>query len=93
MLEPDQWNSALNSITGTLIRGTERVSTAHCLDLLEVGPDPVLRQRVAKRMPRGLGPGPDFPELFRGARLWPCAGGNGRRRRERQTAEASSASW
>src|SRR5262249_16219352 len=50
MLELDQWNSALSSITGTLVRGTERVSTGHCLDLLEVGPDPVLRQRVAKRL-------------------------------------------
>jgi hypothetical protein len=49
MIEPEQWNSALSSITGTLVRGTERVSTAHCLDLLEVDPDPVLRQRVAKR--------------------------------------------
>ena len=43
-------DSVLSSITGTLVRGTERVSTAHCLDLLEVGPDPVLRQRVAKRL-------------------------------------------
>ena len=50
MLEPDQWKSVLGSITGTLYRGTERVSTAHCLDLLEVGPDPVLRQRAAKRL-------------------------------------------
>jgi len=49
MLEPDQWNSALSSITGTLVRGTERVSTAYCLDLLGVGADPVTRQRVAKR--------------------------------------------
>ena len=49
MLELEQWNSALSSITGTLVRGTERVSTAHCLDLLEVGPDPVIRQKVAKR--------------------------------------------
>jgi hypothetical protein len=50
MLELEQWNSALSSITGTLVRGTERVSTAHCLDLLDVGPDPVLRQRVGKRL-------------------------------------------
>jgi len=49
MLEPDQWNSALSSITGTLVRGTERVSTAYCLDLLGVGAAPVTRQRVAKR--------------------------------------------
>jgi hypothetical protein len=50
MLQPEHWNSALSSITGTLVRGTERVSTAHCLDLLDVGPDPVLRQRVGKRL-------------------------------------------
>jgi hypothetical protein len=49
MIEPEQWNSALSSITGTLVRGTERVSTAHCLDLLEVGPDPSTRQKVGKR--------------------------------------------
>jgi stage III sporulation protein SpoIIIAA len=49
MLEPEHWNSALSSITGTLVRGTERVSTAHCLNLLEVGPDPVIRQKVGKR--------------------------------------------
>jgi hypothetical protein len=50
MIEPDQWDAVLSRITGTVYRGTERVSTAHCLDLLEVGPDPVLRQRVAKRL-------------------------------------------
>jgi hypothetical protein len=50
MLEPEHWNSALSSITGTLVRGTERVSTAHCLDLLEVGPDPSTRQKVGKRL-------------------------------------------
>jgi hypothetical protein len=49
MLELEQWNSALSSITGTLVRGTERVSTARCLDLLEVGPDPSTRQKVGKR--------------------------------------------
>jgi len=49
MLEPDQWQSALSSITGTVARGIERVSTAHCLDLLGVDANPVLRQRVAKR--------------------------------------------
>ena len=50
MLEFEHWNSALSSITGTRVRGTERVSTAYCLDLLEVGPDPVLRQKVGKRL-------------------------------------------
>jgi hypothetical protein len=50
MLEPNQWDSVLGRITGTRVRGTERVSTAHCLDLLGVDADPVLRQRVAKRL-------------------------------------------
>jgi hypothetical protein len=50
MLEPEQWNSALSSITGALVRGTERISSNAVLNLLEVGPDPVLRQRVAKRI-------------------------------------------
>jgi len=50
MLEPDQWDSVLGRIAGTVYRGTERVSTAQCLDVLEVGPDPVLRQKVAKRI-------------------------------------------
>ena len=49
MLEPDQWDEVLSRITGTLVRGTERVSTAYCLDLLEVGPDPSTRQKVGKR--------------------------------------------
>jgi len=49
MLEPEQWNSALSSITGTLVRGTERISSNALLNLLGVGPDPVIRQKVAKR--------------------------------------------
>src|SRR5262249_31358047 len=47
MLEPDQWDAVLSRVTGTLYRGTERVSTAHCLDLLEVGPDRRRCSRVA----------------------------------------------
>jgi hypothetical protein len=50
MLEPNPWDAVLSRITGTLVRGTERVSTAHCLDLLEVGPDPSTRQKVGKRL-------------------------------------------
>jgi hypothetical protein len=38
-----------SSITGTLVRGTERISSNALLNLLEVGPDPVTRQKVAKR--------------------------------------------
>ena len=37
MLEPEQWNSALSSITGTRVRGTERISSNALLNLLEVG--------------------------------------------------------
>jgi hypothetical protein len=50
MLEPDQWDAVLSRITGTVYRGTERISSNALLNLLEVGPDPVLRQRVAKRL-------------------------------------------
>jgi hypothetical protein len=49
MLEPDQWNAVLSRITGTVYRGTERISSNALLNLLEVGPDPVIRQKVAKR--------------------------------------------
>jgi hypothetical protein len=50
MLEPEQWDSALSNITGALVRGTERISSNAVLNLLDVGPDPVLRQRMAKRV-------------------------------------------
>jgi hypothetical protein len=50
MLEPDQWDAALSRITGTVYRGTERVSSNALLNLLEVGPDPILRQKVGKRL-------------------------------------------
>jgi hypothetical protein len=65
MLEPDQWNAVLSRITGTVYRGTERISSAALLDLLEVGPDPVFRQKVAKRhiFPTRPWPCLDFPEL------------------------------
>jgi hypothetical protein len=51
MLEPDQWDRVLGSITGTIVHGTERVSFSRLLALLEVGPDPVTRQRMGKRLP------------------------------------------
>ncbi len=49
MLEPDPWDAVLSRITGTVYRGTERISSATLLNLLEVGPDPVTRQKDAKR--------------------------------------------
>jgi hypothetical protein len=49
MLEPDQWDSVLGRITGTICRGTERISSNALLNALQVGPDPVIRQKVAKR--------------------------------------------
>jgi predicted phosphoadenosine phosphosulfate sulfurtransferase len=48
-LEPDQWDAVLSRVGGTVYRGTERISSNALLNLLEVGPDPVTRQRVAKR--------------------------------------------
>ena len=50
MLEPEQWNSALSNVAGALVRGTERISSNAVLNVLDVGPDPVLRQRMAKRV-------------------------------------------
>jgi hypothetical protein len=49
MLEPDQWDAVLSRITGMVYRGTERVSSNALLNLLEVGPDLVTRQKVGKR--------------------------------------------
>jgi hypothetical protein len=63
MLEPDQWDSVLGSVTGTIYRGTERISSNALLNALEVGPDPVARQKVAKRIFRPPFVRPDFPEL------------------------------
>jgi hypothetical protein len=52
MLEPDQWDAVLSRITGTVYRGTERISSNALLNLLEVGPDPIARQRMGKRTKR-----------------------------------------
>jgi hypothetical protein len=61
MLEPDQWDSVLGSVTGTIYRGTERISSNALLNVLEVGPDPVARQKVAKRIFRPPFAAPIFP--------------------------------
>ena len=50
MLELDQWDAVLSRITGTVYRGTERISSNALLNALEVGPDPIGRQKVAKRV-------------------------------------------
>jgi hypothetical protein len=50
MLEPVQWDAVLSRITGTVYRGTERISSNALLNLLGVDADPVLRQKVAKRL-------------------------------------------
>ena len=49
MLEPDQWDAVLSRVSGTVYRGTERISSNALLNLSEVGPDPVLRQKMRKR--------------------------------------------
>jgi hypothetical protein len=68
MLEPDQWDAVLSRVSSTIYRGTERISSNRLLDLLEVGPDPVTRQRVAKRFPALLQP--FFPDIGVTARRW-----------------------
>jgi len=50
MLEPDQWDDVLSRVTGTIYRGTERISSNALLNALQVVPDPVIRQKVAKRL-------------------------------------------
>jgi hypothetical protein len=50
MLEPDQWDEVLSHISGTVYRSTERISSNALLNLLEVGSDPVTRQKVGKRL-------------------------------------------
>src|SRR5262245_41250918 len=50
MLEADQWPHVLANVRGTIVRGTERISSNRLLDLLGVDADPVLRQKVAKRL-------------------------------------------
>jgi hypothetical protein len=56
MLEPVQWDAVLSRITGTVYRGTERISSNALLNALEVGADPIARQKMAKRKSR-RGPG------------------------------------
>jgi len=55
MLEPDQWDAVLSRVTGTIYRGTERISSNALLNALEVSLDPVTRQKVAKRRRRSRG--------------------------------------
>jgi hypothetical protein len=52
MVEPDQWEAVLSTVSGTIYRGTERISSNALLNLLGVGADPVTRQKVAKRAQR-----------------------------------------
>jgi hypothetical protein len=40
MLEADQWDRVLANVKGTIVGGTDRVSSNRLLDLLDVGPDP-----------------------------------------------------
>ena len=51
MLPPDEWDSVLSRARGTIYRKIERISSNALLNLLEVGPDPVTRQKVGKRLP------------------------------------------
>jgi len=50
MLEADQWPRVLANLQGTVVRGTERISSNALFDVLQVDPDSGTRQRVAKRL-------------------------------------------
>jgi hypothetical protein len=52
MLPPDEWDRVLGSVTGTIIHGTERVSSNRLMDLLGVENDPTRRREVGKRSGR-----------------------------------------
>jgi hypothetical protein len=62
MLEPDEWDSVLGSVTGTIYRGTERISSNVLLNALGVPDDPSLiparifsaSQRTAIRREGGI---------------------------------------
>jgi hypothetical protein len=45
MLEPDQWDSVLSTIVGTVYRGAERVASSAIIDALGVPKD----QQFGKR--------------------------------------------
>jgi ABC-type molybdate transport system substrate-binding protein len=49
MLEPDQWDRVLGNVKGTIVHGTERVSSNRLMDLLGVENDPTRRREVGKR--------------------------------------------
>jgi len=48
MLEPEHWNSALSSITGTVVRGIERIATKDVWEFLG------LEQRETKRVAQAM---------------------------------------
>src|SRR5215470_6491183 len=48
MIEPEQWNSALSSITGTVVRGVERIATKDVLAFLG------LEERETKRLAQAM---------------------------------------
>jgi hypothetical protein len=59
MIEPEQWNSALSSITGTVVRAVERIANKDVLAFL--GLDQRETKRLDRQRPR---PWPcDFPEF------------------------------
>src|SRR5262249_10915916 len=50
MVEADQWPQVLAAVKGTIVRGTERVSSNRLMDLLGVEDDPTRRREVGKRL-------------------------------------------
>jgi hypothetical protein len=69
MLEPDQWDSVLGNVTGTIVHGSERVSSNRLMDLLGVETDPTRRREVGKspKTPTPVPPAGFFPSCARAA--------------------------
>jgi hypothetical protein len=56
MLEPEHWNSALSSITGTVARGVERIATKDVLAFLGIEQRETKRLAMAMRLHGWSGP-------------------------------------
>ena len=50
MLPPDEWDQVLNRLTGTIFRGTERISSAVIMNALGVPTDQMTRAKEGKRI-------------------------------------------
>ena len=82
MLPPDQWDSILGSVTGTIVHSTERVSSNRLMDLLGVENVLTRRREVGKSVEDCQASADDL----RGGRAGGRRTGHGRRQSTDQNA-------